>query len=104
MSLLFAGAPEGPMYTLPLMRVNFPARKISLLFELALAIYTADGVSIYSPAVAGIEKGVFVDMVKLPVRIYLNVPFCKVSQSSVRISRLPPTFTVSVVVWELPLF
>ncbi len=64
------------------------------------------GKLINNPAVAGIAKGVVLEMVKSEpglVRMYLKVPFCKVSQLSTGVFRVPAISHVRVVACDVPL-
>ena len=68
-SLLFAGEVDGPTYTLPFSKDNLPLSKRSALLFAALLISilllpVLLGKFTYKPAVAGILKGVVVDIVK----------------------------------------
>ena len=96
---------------MPFIIVSLPLnnRSPALSFAFPIRIFLLPvllGKSIYNPAVAGIVKGVVVEIAKsVPgsVLIYLRVPFCNVNQLSVRVAKVPPISNVSVVACEFPL-
>ena len=95
-----------PTYTFPFTIVSFPLNNKSPLSLAAspIRIFLLPvllGKLMYSPAVAGILKGVTVEMVKSEfgfVLTYLKVPFCKVNQLFVRVPNVPPISQVRVVI------
>ena len=94
-----------PTYTFPFTIVSFPLNNKSplLLAAFPISIFLLPvllGKLMYNPAVAGILKGVIVEMLKSElgfVLTYLNVPFCNVNQLSAGVFKVPAISTVSVV-------